>query len=134
MRKILFILSLSVASATAMANYNSMEFKYTDGTVKTIGTDGLTITFVNSELIVVNSQGESIAVPASSLVSMQFTEDDEAGVASINLNNNGFEVYNLEGVNYGKFNSLQEARASLSKGVYLIKNAKGETIKIVLEK
>lgn len=131
MKKYLFCGIMLIAALNAGA-YNVMQFTYSDGNVKTLAISGLTITVNEDNLEITNTAGETLNVSASDLKSMQFV-DDPAGVASISIEGMAFEAYNLEGVYLGKFESLLAAKKSLPAGVYVMKNERGETIKIVVK-
>lgn len=133
MKKLLLCALLALAACTASA-YNFMEFKYADGKVKTLSTVGLTITVDGTNLLISNLAGESLNVASDNLVSMQFTDDNSAKVATIIDLNSSVDAYNLEGVHFGKFDSAKDAHASLQPGVYVLKNSEGGTIKIVINK
>lgn len=133
MYKLLFSGVMLLASLSASAIYNSMEFKTADGAVKSVSATGLTIKVNGNQLIISNSAGETISFDALSLVSMQFVDGD-AGVDSIITENEAVEAYTLDGLYAGKFNSVNEARLSLSNGVYVLKGTRGKSIKINVNK
>lgn len=122
------------ASISMFANFNSLVFNFSDGTSKSLLTAGLVITVNGNTLEVENSQGQSLSINTGKLISMQFVNNNGTGVKPIEFENSEVEVYNMEGVNLGKFSSIDSARDSLSNGVYILRNTKGETIKIVVKK
>lgn len=132
MKKILLSAALLIGSLSAMADYEYMVFTYADGTQTALLAEGLVINVDGSSLAITNTEGESIEVDASELVSMQFSDVDPAGVETILAGDSAWDVYNLEGVYAGRFNSLNEARSALAKGIYVIRNQEGETIKLVI--
>lgn len=133
MRKFLLSIVALAASLAASANYNSLEFKFTDGSSQVVDADGLVINVEGDYLNVTNLKGVSLSLAAASLESMQFT-DTEAGVSSIIAGNSAVEVFNLQGVSFGKFDSLEEARNNLNSGTYVMKSENGESVKILINK
>lgn len=125
--------ALVFGNLTAFADYYSLEFKSSDGSSVMVATEGLVITVDGDNLIVSNSKGEALSLPAASLVSMQFV-DDSGAVESIFKDNGELKVYNLEGVDFGTYNSLNDAKTNLSPGIYVIRNSAGETVKIIVNK
>lgn len=113
--------------------FNYMEFKYADGTTKTLESEGLTILVNNGKLVVSNTKGEKMDVEASLLASMQFS-DQAGGVKTVNFENYAVEAFSLSGISFGRFISPKEAYNSLDAGIYLLKGDDGETIKIVVNK
>lgn len=134
MRKMILLAVVLISGVTAFANFNSMEFKLIDGTSKTIDTTGLTITIKDGDLQVVNSKGESLLLPSASLLSMQFIDNDGAGVKTLEFENSVVEIYSFDGKSFGKYSSLSEARHTLPAGGYIVRNQNGEAIKIMVEK
>lgn len=134
MKKLFLCGAILLASLTALADYNFMEFNYSDGNVKVISAEGLTITVEGNTLEISNTKGESFNVDASSLTSMQFTNNDPAGVKTIIDGEIPVMVFDLEGRKIGVFESLNSARNALNNGIYVIKNSDGETIKLVIGK
>lgn len=133
MYKMLLFGVMLVASLSAAANYNSMEFKTTDGSSKTIGTTGLTITVNGDQLLVTNTAGETATFEASALATMQFVGGD-AGVETLLFGSGTVEAYTVDGQYAGKFDSVNEARLSLSNGIYILKGAQGKSIKIIVNR
>lgn len=133
MNKLLFFGTILMVSASAFGNYNSMEFKYTDGTAKTLKSDGLTIIVDGSSLQISNSAGETFTVEAAALASMQFV-DDSGAVKSLEVFNGNVEAYSLDGLYYGKFESVEQAHQNLENGVYILKGSEGKSIKIVVNR
>lgn len=123
-----------MACANLFADYNYLDFKYADGNVKSLKTEGLIIRIDGSELQVTNSVNESLTVNASLLTSMQLV-NESAGVVSILSSSYGpIEIYNLNGISMGKYENANDATSLLPQGVYVIKKANGETIKLLVNK
>lgn len=134
MKKFLLSTLVIMASLNAWADYNFMVFNYSNGEAVAIQADGLSITVEGNQLEITNSKGESLSIEASALASMQFTNTDPAGIKDILSVGQEITVFNLEGICVGKFESIDHARNSLAQGIYIIKNLKGETVKLILGK
>ena len=121
-------------SLMASAQYNSLKFNTADGQSCLVDVTGLTISISGQDMVVTNSNGDSWTSSFASLVSMEFVTD-QAGVSDLSTEiASSFTIYNLEGVELGKYVSLEQANANLPSGVYLLKKNDGETIKIAIGK
>ena len=139
MRKIsyLFFMVLMMALSTSLAmagRYNSLKFTSNSGETYTVAASNLEI-LVNSENLTFNNT--DLTIPLSSLVSMEFTDDGDNPAEIDTIISGGNEVitvYNISGTLVGSFDSYAEALASLSQGVYVIKDANGNSLKISVGK
>ena len=135
MRKIsyLFFMVLMMALSTSLAmagRYNSLKFTSNSGETYTVAASNLEI-LVDSEKLTFNNT--DLTIPLSSLVSMEFTDDGDNPAEIDTVISGGNEVitvYNISGTPVGSFDSYAEALASLSQGVYVIKDANGNSLKI----
>ena len=134
MKKFLIAGFLTMTAAVAFADYNYLEFKYADGSVRSLQTDGLVIRIDGSELQVTNSESESLQVNASLLASMQFVNEATGKVSNLTSSAAPVEIYNLNGVRIGNYDSADQALQTLPQGVYVIKKANGETVKLIVNK
>ena len=139
MRKIsyLFFMVLMMALSTSLAmagSYNSLKFTSNSGETYTVAASNLEI-LVDSEKLTFNNT--DLTIPLSSLVSMEFTDDGDNPAEIDTIISGGNEVitvYNISGTLVGSFDSYAEALASLSQGVYVIKDANGNSLKISVGK
>ena len=139
MKKLLFLFLLSITTllspATGFAGrYKSLKFTSNDGETYTIATNNLEI-LVSGEAITFSNT--NLILPLSSLVSMEFTDYDEnpAAVDSIVIEPTGaVMVYDINGLLVGSFDSYQDALESLREGVFVIKDTKGNSLKISVGK
>lgn len=129
MRKLLLAISVVLLSAaSAMAEYNYLELRSTDGLSQTIETSGLVIVKDGDNLTATNTAGSSLTVELSSLDFMQFSDSSEVKV--ILTGNGPLDVFTLEGVKAGRFDSLEECMDELAPGVYIVKDSKNGSLKI----
>lgn len=121
-------------SLSSYAAYPSMEFVTTDGASHVIGASGLVITTDGENLSATNTDKDALTLPLASVVSMEFS-DKEASVAVITAATGGeVTAYGIDGVEMGKFKSMQDAVSLLSPGIYLFKDDASQTVKIKVEK
>ena len=135
MKKLSFLLFMTMvlilpASLAHGGKYNSLRFNSDSGEIYTVATnnleilvDGESLSFSNIDLI----------IPLSSLVSMEFTDfdDNPAGIDSAIPNSeSAVTVFNMGGVIIGSFESYSQALSSLNQGVYVIKDANGNSLKV----
>ena len=132
---ILLMSMMALPSSLAMAGrYSSLKFTSSTGETYTIATNNLEI-LVNGENIAFSNT--DLTIPVSSLISMEFTDyvDSPAAIDTVNFDGNGLvAVYNIDGTSLGSFDSYTDALATLSQGIYVIKDANGNSLKINVEK
>lgn len=92
-----------------------------------------------------NTSGEEFSLEASDIATLAFSDNsDNSGsgddngendsVESINADTTSdFTVFGTDGVNYGRFDSVNDAFKALSPGIYLFKQSDGKTFKTVIK-
>ena len=139
MRKIsLLFLIISVLALTASPvsaeRYNSLRFISNSGETYTIATNNLEILISGENLTFSNTD---LIIPLASLVSMEFADynDNPAQIDEMVFDRNStVMVYDLNGTQVGSFDSYSEALGSLATGLYVIKDANGNSFKVNVEK
>ena len=113
-----------MAATTQAEDYPYMMFQTHDGTVQTLASASLTITFSNGNMVVSNGT-ESKVIALTDLSKMFFSKTTEiTGINDINTNGSQeVEVFTTGGVKLGKFESITSAKTSLKPGIYVIKNS-----------
>ena len=135
MKKLLLLCGVTLLlSLPSFADYNSLEFTLTDGTSHYIKAEGLVINVESGNLSMTNKSNEKLELTLASLSSMQFSEAETTGVASFTGEEGEVSVFTADGKNAGTFQSLQKAWEALSPGIYVIRNANGQTVKIRVTK
>ena len=131
----LMVSMMALPSSLAFAGrYNSLKFTYNSGETYTIATDNLEIQVNGENLTFSNTD---IMIPLSSLVSMEFMDYDNnpAEINSVSFVDKGaVTVYTVNGISVGSFDSCADALSSLGKGVYVVKDSIGNSLKISVGK
>ena len=133
MKKFLTIMAaLLIAISMQAYDYPYLSFQTSEGTVQSVSVNELIITFSNGQLVLTNTDG-SQTFSLSDLSYMFFSkEQNTTGVTRIeDVSNQTVEVFTLNGLVIGRFESLQKAKAELKPGLYLIKS-NGKTQKVVI--
>jgi hypothetical protein len=128
-----------LAAAALEAQAGDYTYKYlvlTDaqGNTTSVSTDGLTLRVPDGNLVATNSLGTA-TFALSQLASMAFSESATSAVTAINAlpgNDAPIEAFTTGGVSMGTFGSMSQLRATLSKGVYIVKQ-NGTTKKITVK-
>ncbi len=132
---IVFMLGACLSGVTAHADtYPYLTFQQADGTLVSMATSSLVMTFVDGKLVVANGT-ESRKMTVSDLTGMFFSETNvTTGIHNITITDADGEVeaYSLQGASLGKFSTLKSLNESLPAGIYIVKAANGKTSKIVV--
>ena len=127
--------SMILPSSLAMARrYSSLMFTSNTGETYTVATNNLEI-LVNGENLTFSNT--DLTIPLSSLISMEFTDydDNPSAIDEISFDgNSAIAVYNIDGTSVGSFDSYTDALSSLGQGVYVLKDANGNSLKISVGK
>ncbi len=132
-KRLMFLVSVLMTVTVACAEtYPYLTFQKADGTVMSVGTEGLTMTFTGGKLVAINGT-ESLELTVDNLETMYFSSREVSEIREATLSDADGEVeaFSLQGVSYGKFGNLQNFRNQVSAGVYVIKR-KGKTQKIMV--
>lgn len=131
MRRVLTIMTAVVfCILTQAADYNFLIIETNDGTAYSLTATGQTITFANGNLV--SSDGTTI--PLAALSKMYFSET--SGVREINsttIEDGTLTVYTTTGALVGRFDNATAAKNSLRKGMYVMKQQNGVSIKMAVK-
>jgi hypothetical protein len=112
--------------------YNYLVFTTQDGTEKAIAVENLKLSFVDGQLVVDNGV-ESQTYSLTSLSKMFFSESTVDGIVETVINGNeDVDVFTVSGIWMGKFGNVDDAKKSLQRGVYVLKQGK-TTSKIAIK-
>ena len=131
MKKVLFLMAMMIGISSAWAyDYPYLTMQSTDGTVKSISVESLTLTISDGQLIAVNENGTQTFI-LSQLSKMYFSKD---ATRIENLNDENAEglaesIYDLSG---RKVSPLATPSSLLKKGIYVIRQ-NGVTRKIAVK-
>ena len=126
---------MALTPSLALAGrYTSLKFTSDSGETYTVGTNNLEI-LVQGESLTFNNT--NLMIPLASLVSMEFADYDESPASIDEMvfdPSSNVMVFDLNGTGLGSFGSFSEAFGSLGKGLYVIKDANGNSLKVNVEK
>ena len=124
MKKILILVSALMTSVMTYADdftYNYLVFTTQEGTEKSVAVENLKLTFVNGQMVVDNGV-ETQTYDLSSLSKMFFSENAVDGIVETIIDADAeVDVFTIPGVGIGRFKSVDDARQSLKRGVYVLK-------------
>lgn len=133
MKKTFITCLLAGVTLMASAEYSHLLFRTTDGTQSALAADGIVITFVDGTMHAVSGT-ETLDIPVTSLTDMYFGNPSVVNLSEIEANPGTVTVFSPSGTVVGHFATDTEARTSLPKGIYIIKNADGKTSKTAVTK
>lgn len=135
MKNILILILTFTTSLMTYANdytYNYLVFTTQDGTEKAITVENLKLSFVDGQLVVDNGV-ENQTYSLTSLSKMFFSENTVDGIVETVINGNeDVDVFTVSGIWMGKFGNVDDAKKSLQRGVYVLKQGK-TTSKIAIK-
>jgi len=135
MKNTLILILTFTTSLMTYANdytYNYLVFTTQDGTEKAIAVENLKLSFVDGQLVVDNGV-ESQTYSLTSLSKMFFSESTVDGIVETVINGNeDVDVFTVSGIWMGKFGNVDDAKKSLQRGVYVLKQGK-TTSKIAIK-
>jgi len=135
MKNTLILILTFTTSLMTYANdytYNYLVFTTRDGTEKAITVENLKLSFVDGQLVVDNGV-ESQTYSLTSLSKMFFSESTVDGIVETVINGNEVvDVFTVSGIWMGKFGNVDDAKKSLQRGVYVLKQGK-TTSKIAIK-
>lgn len=130
---IIFILCAAFGFSVQAGDYDYLAFRNNDGTEISLSVSNLKITFSNGQLVAVNSETNQ-TFSLSDLNKMYFTN---SAITNIEGDlptdfDSEVEIFTTSGVSKGRFNNLNQARQTLTKGVYIVKQS-DKTYKIAVK-
>ena len=126
-------LTVVVAVATVMtanaSGYEYLTIQKSDGTMISLASSGLTITFENGNLIATQN-GETTTLELNSLSKMFFAETTDIQMPSNALETG--DVFDLQGRRVASKMQLKNLQNQLPKGIYIVKNVQ-KTVKVTIK-
>lgn len=122
----------AVASADESYAYPYLTFRDVGGSVRSVSSESLEITFADGRLIA-HSATDNLEIALSELDKMYFSTESSGGVNSIEAEPGEapVTVYSMQGVKLGSFVSKSAARRALQGGIYVVETA-GDTQKLIV--
>lgn len=132
MKKKIALVALSLLSVAAMQadSYSHLTFQRKDGSCLSFPVASLAMV-VSGEKLLVYGGGKNGELGLSDLSCMYFSTADVTGIQDVEKKAGVLEVYSLQGVKYGCFESMEEMRSCVPAGVYVIRQ-QGKTQKIII--
>ena len=133
-KKWLLLLATCFITTLAKAdNYPYFTFATTDGTLYSMSSEQLIITFSDGALVA-NNGTEKYKLSLTSLSDMYFSTSNISGIESISsLTLDGAkQIYSLSGIYLGKYENLQDFISQAQTGVYIVK-VNGKSYKVVVK-
>ena len=130
---IIFILCAAFSLSIQASDYTYLAFRCNDGTEISLSVGNLKITFSNGQLVAVNSETNQ-TFSLSDLNKMYFTNSAITNIEEVlptDLDTE-VEIFTTSGVSKGRYNNLNQARQTLTKGVYIVKQSE-KTYKIAVK-
>ena len=134
MRHALLLLSGIIASCSALSaaaqDYPSVCVKEKNGTEHLFNTEGFQLTYADGKVTVENlkaSDEASTSFSLNELELMRFSSKSSASISVIPSDTTQcrIEIFSIDGILIGYFESLDDARAQLPSAVYIVKSDSG---------
>lgn len=132
MKKILFaaLAICAISPDVRAASYNGMKFISSTGEQLIVAAENLEMKFKEG---FVGFNNSDVRLPLNTLVSMEFCnlENDPASVETICAEEKGeVALFAVDGQLVGHYNSLQDAVNGAGDGIYVVKCADGNVLKV----
>ncbi|MGM9865248.1 MAG: hypothetical protein ACI30P_03120 [Muribaculaceae bacterium] len=131
MKKIILLAVTMLAVSAAWAyEFPYLKFTHADGSEHVIKVEGLTITPTDGKLVATNGT-ETLTLESADLAKMAFASTN--GVEDIAAAAQGpVQVYSLSGCALKTYPGIEEAKAALAPGLYIVKQA-GKVVKLAVK-
>lgn len=128
MKRFVFLVLLALTWGKIVASdYPFLNIEQTNGTITTLESTGLTITFTDGKMIA-SQNGSSTTFSLIDLNKMYFGTTN--GVKLLELENEkSFTVYNISGIKIGEFENSSDINNKLNKGIYIVEKG-GKSYKL----
>ena len=130
MKRFVFLVLLALTWGKIVASdYPFLNIEQVNGTITTLESTGLTITFSDGKLIATQN-GSSTSFSLTDLNKMYF--GTTSGIKLFESDNDqSFTVYNISGTKMGEFKNSSDIYNKLSKGIYIVeKNGKSYKLSV----
>lgn len=117
-------MAFAVATIANAEEYGYLSFQKIDGSVVSVGVEGLTIIVSEGRLVVANA-AENQEIALDELAQMFFSTSTTSGISEIAAEHTGnktLRAYTLAGVYVGEFATIDEAKSELGSGMYVVKD------------
>lgn len=133
MKKILLSAMTLLAVSTASAyDFPYMQFTLIDGSTKNLNVEDLTITFTEEGKIEATNGTQNFGAWLSTLVKMAFVNPDGVNDIVVDGAQGPAQVYTLSGCALKTYPGIEEAKADLAPGLYIVKQA-DKVVKLVVK-
>lgn len=129
MQKLILTGLLLALSLAAHASYPYFVFVTTEGIEHGIPSTGLEISF-DDDVMTARSGTDIIELSTVAISSMRFSATMSGVSAGPASEDCALSAYTLQGVSIGTYSTLAEAIQNLETGIYILRDAKGSTLKL----
>ena len=133
MKRLLLSISFSLAAILSVCagDYDYLVFVKTGSPAQAVTALGATITFADGNMQVV-SNGETTTIPLSEMSEMYFSSTSGISDLRAASDDNMVGVYSASGQHVATFQSLDDAKSQLPRGMYIVRQ-NGEIRKIAVK-
>ena len=110
--------------------YPYLTFETTGGEARSVAVESLSLVMSGGQLVLTNASGTQ-TFALSELSKMYFSTSAASGIDALPTDLGRVEVFTPSGLAMGSFETLGQARAALSGGIYLVR-AQQRTFKIIV--
>ncbi len=124
---------LTLMTATWAYDYPYLMVETADGEVKILSVESLVLTFGDGKLTAVNAEGTQ-ALVLTDLSKMYFSSTP-SGIDTADTTSEerqAVDIYSINGVKMGTFESVTQAQQELGNGIYIVKS-KNKNYKITIK-
>lgn len=115
--------AIAVAVEAQAYDFPFLIFQTNSGETTTVSVESLTIKYVDGQLVATNADG-NVSFALADMSKMFFAKDETTNIDNAENCTERLEVFTLDGIRMGSFESMDRVKERLKTGIYIVKTSK----------
>ena len=115
--------AIAVAVEAQAYDFPFLIFQTNSGETTTVSVESLTIKSVDGQLVATNADG-NVSFALADMSKMFFAKDETTNIDNAENGTERMEVFTLDGIRIGSFESMDRVKERLKTGIYIVKTSK----------
>ena len=121
-KKAIITAAIVVAIKVQAYDFPFLVFQTNGGETTSVSVESLTIKYVDGQLVATNGDG-NVSFALTDMSKMFFTKDETTGIDRAENDTKQMEVFTLDGIRMGSFESMDKVKGCLKSGIYIVKTS-----------